>query len=246
MGVDRSGHMELGASDHDAVRPTFGHMNILIRIGLLRRAFGAITLGIGHGTDHHAVIVLDPGQPAVKALQIVGAQLFINFIDHRVNGIDTVKADAALETGACFLTQHPQQLHFFDQILDILMHMGKTADRTPRQVRCGCCQLPVFFSGRQRVRHGGRPYMRGGGRVPRNVIDAFAFVIDDGLQGPQAFDILTTVLQFHDSLLRDGFRTTTRILICSNRPVPVFFQSPPFSARLRTGVDTVFVCLDNR
>ena len=132
MGIDRPGHMQLGAPDNHAVIAAFDNMDVLIRIGLIGRCFGSVAFGVGHGADHHQIFILNVGEPFFKAFKIIRAVFLVDFIGHRINGVDPVKSDTTLKTRAGFLPENPQQFDFFDQIFDVLMDMGKPADGSTR------------------------------------------------------------------------------------------------------------------
>ncbi len=70
MRVNRARHVKLAPADDDSIVPSFDDVDVLIRIRLVRRALGSIALGIGHGTDHHAVFILDADQPLFEALEV--------------------------------------------------------------------------------------------------------------------------------------------------------------------------------
>ena len=134
MGVDRTGHMEFCPPDDDPVVPAVDNMDILIRVRLIRGAFGPVTFRVCHGPHHHQVFILDIGQPLLESFKIVGSVLLVNLIGHRVGGIDPVVAHAPLKAGSGLLPQHTKELDLLEQVLDVLMDMGETADRPAGEV----------------------------------------------------------------------------------------------------------------
>jgi hypothetical protein len=91
------------------------------------------------------------------------------------------------------LSQHPQQLDFFDQVFDVLMYVGEATDGVARQMGGGRGQIPVFRLGGQGLGHGGRAHMGRRGRMARDIRDGFAFIVYFGLQLSQAFDVFSPV-----------------------------------------------------
>lgn len=70
----------------------------------------------------------------MEALQIIAAQFFFHLVGHRIDGIDPVETHATLEAGTGLLARYAQQFDFLDEILDILVNMGKAADLPAIQV----------------------------------------------------------------------------------------------------------------
>ena len=197
MRVDPSGHVQLGPADDKAVVPALDDTEILVRIDLLGRPFGAVPLGIGHRPDHHRILLLDIGQPLLEALEIVGAALPVDFIRHRIDGVDAIEPHTALETRAGLLTQDAQQFDLFEKILHVLVHMGKTADGLAGQMGDGRGQLLIFRVARQGVGHGRGPDMRGRGRMACHILYPLPLVIDLMVQLPQTFQVILCSFDLH-------------------------------------------------
>ena len=137
--------MEFCPPDDYPVVPALYYMNILVRIGLVSRTLGSITLWIGHCPYNHQVFVLNIDQPFLESFKIVGAVFFIYFIGNGIGGIDTVMAHASLKTGCGLLTEHTKEFNFFDQVFNVLMHVGKTADSPAGKVRGGYGQVFILL-----------------------------------------------------------------------------------------------------
>ena len=145
MGVDPASHMKFGTSYDYTVVPAFHYVNVLVRICLLSRALRAVSLGIGHGAYYHEVFVLNKSKPLIEAVKIIGIVFLIDLIGHGIGGIDSIVAHTSLEAGACFLTQDPEKFDFFDEVLNILVHVGETADGPAGEMRGGCSKVAILL-----------------------------------------------------------------------------------------------------
>jgi hypothetical protein len=154
-------------------------MKILIRVCLVGWAPGSVSLGIGHGSHHHEVFVLNIGQPLFEPLKIVGTVFLVNLIGNRIGGIDTVVPYTPLEAGTRFLAEDPEELDFLDQVLNTLVYMGETADGPASQVGCGPSQVPILSGAGQGIGHSCCPNVRDCSRMPGYILDPLSLIVND-------------------------------------------------------------------
>jgi len=180
VGVDPTGHVKLGPSNDYPVGPTIYYMKILIRVCLVGWTPGSVPLGIGHGSHHHEVFVLNVGQPLFEPPKIVSAVFLVDLIGHRISGIDAVVPYTPLEAAARLLTQDPEELDLLDEVLNILVHVRETADGPAGQMGRGRGQVPILFGGGQGIGHGRCPNVRSRSRMPGYILNPFSLIVNNG------------------------------------------------------------------
>ncbi|MPM24389.1 hypothetical protein SDC9_70871 [bioreactor metagenome] len=190
VGVDGAGLVALGPADHNAVRAALHHMHIHIRVSLLMRRFGAVTLRIGHRAVHRQVVILHHFQELLEVLVIVRAVCLIDLIGRGEHRIEAVHAHAALETGSGLLAQQTLHLHLVDQILRGLMQMGKAVDGVAGQAGLHGHKVRVLGILRQCVGHGHAVDRRSDHRIIYPVFDLLAEHINSGIELAQRVDVL--------------------------------------------------------
>jgi len=166
------------------------------------------------------------GQPLLEPLEIIGAALPVDFICHRIDGVDAVQPHTALEAGAGLLTQDAQQLDFLDQVLHVLMDMGKTADDLAGQMGDGRGEVFVFRVVRQGVGHRRGPDMRGRRRVAGHILYPLPLVIDLVIQLPQTFQVILGGFDLHPN--------TSAII-----PIPAIDHTPLLLHPIDTYLDSI-------
>ena len=190
VGVDGAGLVGLGASYDDAVFPDFLDVHVDVGIGLLAGALGAVTLGVGHGTVHGEVVVLNHDEELLKAFVIVRTVLFVDLERRGIDGVERVHTHAALEAGSGLLAQHSLHLDLLAQVVGAHVDVGKAVDLVAGEV-AGRDHQAVFagFCGGivggchavdGRTDHG----------MIHPVLDPFAEHVDFGVQFTQRFDVL--------------------------------------------------------
>ena len=104
MAVQGAGLVGLSDPDHDAVRAALHHPQEQIGVFLLMGSLGAVALGIGHGTVHRQVVLLDIGSKFIEVLMVAGAVLLVSLIGGGVDGVEGVHTHTPLASRRCIFT----------------------------------------------------------------------------------------------------------------------------------------------
>jgi hypothetical protein len=107
-------------------------------------------------------------------------------------------ADAPLKAGAGLLPKDSQELDLFNQILNVLMHVGETTYRMTGQMRRGRGQISIFLFAGQGIGHSRSPHMRSRSGMARYVLDSFPFVIYSRMNSPQTLYVFSSIPYFHE------------------------------------------------
>ena len=210
MAVDGAGLVALGAADHDAVGAALHDMDIHVGISLLAGRLGAVTLGVGHGTVHSQVVILDIGQELLEVLVIVGAVLLVDLVGAGEHSVEGVHAHAALEAAGGLLAQQPLHLHLVHQVLGGLVQVGEAVDGVARQAGLHGHQVRVLGILSQGVGHCHAVDGRTDHGVVHPVVDLLAEHVHPGVQLAQALNVFLCGHQCHfifSSLSFRGFGT---------------------------------------
>ena len=197
VGVDGAGLVAFRTADHNAAGAALHHMDVHIRVGLVMGGLGAVALGVGHGTVHRQVVVLNIHQELLEVLMVMGAVLLVDLIGGRENGVEGVHAHAALEAGGGFLAQQALHLHLFHQVLRGLVQVGKTVDLVASQAGGGGHELLILGVLCQRVGHGHAVDRGPDHGMIHPVVDLFAEHVHAGVQLSQGIDVLFRGHQCH-------------------------------------------------
>ena len=191
--VDHAGLVRLRAADDHAVFAAFHDVHEEVRIRLGAGFLAAVTLGVGHGTGHHDVGLLDVFQVLLDAFVVIRPVFLVDLIRGDVRGVDRVQTDAALKARAGLLPDRAQQQHLVDEVFRALVHVGKAVDRLARQV--GSCgrQFLVFGVEGDVIGHGGGIHVGRGHGILHHVFDLPAVAVDDRMKLLQAFPVLLSV-----------------------------------------------------
>src|SRR4030042_4307185 len=87
VGIDASGHMGLGTSNNNSIRPAFYDMCKKIWVCLFAGCERSVSFGIGHPAYDHHIGVLNVDQILLKSFEIIGLIFLINIITCHVGGI---------------------------------------------------------------------------------------------------------------------------------------------------------------
>ena len=190
VGVDGPGLVDLGPADHDPIRPPFHHVDEHVRIRLFMRGFGPVPLGVGHGSVHSQVMVLDVNQELFEILMVVGAVFLVHFVGGGIHRVEGIHAHTALEAAGGLLAQEPLHLHLFHQVLCRLMEMGEPVDGMAGEAGGGGHQVFVPGILGQGVGHGHTVDGRTDDGVVHPVVHLFSEQVHPGMELPQAFNVL--------------------------------------------------------
>ncbi len=124
--------VRLGAAHDDAVVALLDDVHVHVGVGLLVRRQRAVALGVGHGAVGDEVVVLQVLHVLLEALVVVGAPGLVGLVGDRVEGVDGVHADAALEAGAGLLAQQALHLDLLGEVLGGLVDVGEAVDASCR------------------------------------------------------------------------------------------------------------------
>ena len=201
VGVDGAGLVHLGPADNDAVRAPFHHMDEHIRIRLFVGCFGAVALGVGHGSVHGQVVVLHIDQEFLEVFVVMGPVFLVHFIGGGEYSVERVHAYAALEAAGRLLAQQPLHLYLLHQVFGGLVQVGEPVDGMAGQAGGGGHQIFVTGILGQGIGHGHTVDGRTDDGMIHPVVDFFPKHIDTGLHFPQAVDVLFRCHQRHDGFL---------------------------------------------
>src|SRR5512147_2991190 len=124
-------------------------------------------------------------------MRMVGRSVFlIDFIGGAVQGIHGIKTHASLKAGSGFVGDEPQHLHFFDEVIAVLVNMGETVDLFAGQMGGGGHEVFVLGVLGKFIGLGRRVDVGKKGPVGGNVLHFLSFVVDDRLQFFQTVDVI--------------------------------------------------------
>ena len=185
--VDAAGLMQLCAAHHHAVGASLDDSQEHVFLLLLVRGLAAIALGIRHRAADHEVLSLHVLHEFVEALVIVAARRAIDIEGHRIQGVDRVHPDAALEAGAGALPEPTLHAVLEHHVVHVLGHLQEAVDALPGQLRLRRRKLGVFLG--QRVGLRDRVDRGPDHRVVDRLLDQVAKQIDAQLAAAEALDI---------------------------------------------------------
>ncbi|MBA7691886.1 hypothetical protein ES703_100441 [subsurface metagenome] len=100
IGVSRHGDANFGTSDYNPVISDINHMNIGVRVSLLRRSLDSITFHISLGTSGRQVFFLVHLEVIYETVMITGAVFVINLFGGDGKGYDSVHTHTPLYAAA--------------------------------------------------------------------------------------------------------------------------------------------------
>ena len=199
--VAGAGLVGLGAADHDAVVALLDDVQVHVGVGLLVRRQAAVALGIGHGAVGDEVVVLQVLDVLLEALVVLGAARLVGLVGDRVQRVDGVHADAALEAGAGLLAQQALHLDLLGEVVGGLVDVGEAVDPLAGEVAGGQHEVLVLGLGRELVGHGDAVDAGADERVVDVVVDLLAEQVDLQVQIGEALDELLRRSESHRALL---------------------------------------------
>jgi len=93
------------------------------------------------------------GKIPAETLVILRAQFLVHLVRDNIQCIEAVHPDTSLEAAGRTLPEQALHLDFINQILSVLVQVGKAVDALTREGRCGCHQFSVFRMIGQLIRH---------------------------------------------------------------------------------------------
>ena len=195
--VAGAGLVRLGAAHDDAVVALLDDVHVYVGVGLLVRRQRAVALGVGHGAVGDDVVVLEVLHVLLEALVVVRALGLVGLVGDRVQRVDGVHADAALEARAGLLAQQALHLDLLGEVLGGLVDVGEPVDLLAGEVARGQHEVLVL---RLRGELVGHRYAVDAGpdeRVAHVVVDLLAEQIDLQIQVGEALDELLGRLESH-------------------------------------------------
>ena len=204
--IQAAGLVRLGATDIDAFGSTTHDMKEEVRIGLLRRRSAAIALHVGHRTANDHVCALHARQELLEPRVVVGPALLVQIVCHRVQRVERIHADAALEARARQLPKTALHLVLHDEIAGARGDMEEAVYAATGEGRDGGSQFGILV--REIVSLRDRVDRRPDDGVVDRLFDELAHQIDLQPTTPEAFDVFGAGL---DRIPRPG-RTRWRRL----------------------------------
>ena len=106
-----------GPTNDNAIISFFNDTGIKIRVSLLTWPLGSVALWVGHPAHEHEILILNSFQVLEKAGEVFGPMFLVDFIGGDVQGVESVKSNAALKTARCFMRDDPQHLDLFYEVV---------------------------------------------------------------------------------------------------------------------------------
>ena len=130
---------------------------------------------------------------------IGAAKLLIHVIGDDGESIERIHPHTTLKAASGIAPQQPAHLAFLDQVDGTLMDVGKTVDPGAVEVRAGSHDVLILRSVGQRVGLGNGQHRRPDDRIVHHIFDPLAEHVDNQIQPPQTFFILSRCHHRHDS-----------------------------------------------
>ena len=129
--VQASGLVCLGTGDVNPVLGATRDVQVHVGIGLRAWRLAAVALDVGHGASDHHVAALRHGDERLEALVIGGAALRVDLEGDRMQRVERVHSDAALEAGARELAKSALHLVLHDQVFGALGDVQEAVHPSP-------------------------------------------------------------------------------------------------------------------
>ena len=197
--VAGAGLVSLGAAHDDAVVTLLDDVHVHVGVRLLMRRQAAVALGVGHGPVRHEILVLQVLYVLLEALVVVGAPGLIGLVGDRVEGVDRVHPDTALEARACLLAEQALHLDLLGEVVGRLVDVGEAVDLLAGEVTGGQHEVFVLGLPRQLVGHGDAVDAGADDGMVDVVVDLLTEEVDLQVQIGEGLDELLGRLETHAS-----------------------------------------------
>ena len=201
--VDAAGLVGLGAPEVDALRRAPADAHEQVGVGLLVGRLAAVALEVGHGAADDEVAPLHGRDEADEARVVGRAVLLVDLEGDRVQRVDRVHADAALEAGAGELAEPALHLVLQHQVVGAAGHVQEAVDALAGVGRDRRPELRIAHG--QVVGLGHRVDRRPDHRVIDRLRHQLAEQEDPQLPAPQALDVLGACAEWCHRRRRDRY-----------------------------------------
>ena len=112
------GLVGFGAANDNPVLSFLDYPGKKIEVCLLAWALGSVTLGIGHSTDEHEVLILKSFKVLEKPREVFGTHFSSISKVVMYRALKSVKSHTSLETARGFVGDQAEHLDLFIEVLD--------------------------------------------------------------------------------------------------------------------------------
>ena len=101
MRIDASRLVRFGTTNVNPLRRAAADVEVQIGVSLLGGRLAPVAFGVGHGSADDVVVHLHLLDELLESRMVRSGIFLIDLVSHRVQRIERVHPDAALETGTC-------------------------------------------------------------------------------------------------------------------------------------------------